>query len=210
MTELLTPDAITKNTLLLYADNGYYSHVIRYLLAEKKIDYQIHYIDEERPEDLADLNPYCTLPVFVHANMVLYEINTIFEYLEDRYHHHKLLPIAPQDKAQVRQLAWRIQKDWLSLGYQLLLHPDSFDQQQAKQAHKKLADSFITIAPLFGQKSFFLSDTLGWCDILLVPLLWHLQQRNFSLPAHLVRPLLDYQQRMFERSSFQQSLRIDG
>lgn len=207
MTEIINLETLPKNQLFLYADDGYDSHVIRYLLAEKKLAYQLSYLVSERPEDLADLNPYRTLPILVHSNIILYEINVIFEYLEERYHHHKLLPDAPQQKAEVRQLAWRIQKDWLSLGRKLLMHPDSFNPVEAKQAKKDLADSLITLAPLFAHKQFFLSDKLGWCDILLVPLLWQLQQVNFSMPTNLVRPLLEYQERMFDRESFRESLR---
>lgn len=207
MTDPVEISNIPKNQLFLYADDGYDSHVIRYLLAEKHLPYEHSYLVSERPEDLAELNPYRTLPILIHADIVLYEINVIFQYLEERYHNHKLLPESPQQRAQVRQLAWRMQQDWLKLGRQLLIHPDSFNQHQAEQAKKQLSDSLITIAPLFSHKSFFLSDTLGWCDILLAPLLWQLQQIDFHLPNHLVRPLLEYQERMFERNVFQDSIR---
>lgn len=201
------PDSIPKNQLVLYADNGYDSHVVRFLLAEKNIAYHHSFLASERPEDLTQLNPYRTLPILVHGDTVLYELNTIFEYLEERYRHQKLLPEAPQQRAQVRQLAWRIQKDWLSLGRELLVHPDSFNKTSAEQAKKQLVDSLVTLSPLFSHKSYFLSDTLNWCDILLAPLLWHLQNINLTLPQHLVRPLIEYQQRMFERESFKQSIK---
>ncbi len=206
MTDIINPNTINKNQLFLYADDGYHSQVVRYLLAEKKLSYRLSYLTSERPEDLAELNPYRTLPILIHADTVLYEINVIFEYLEERYHHHKLLPESPQQRAKTRQLAWRIQKDWLSLGQKLLLHPDSFDEKSAQQAKKQLVDSLTTIAPLFNHKPFFMSDTLSWCDILLAPLLWQLQASNLPLIPHLTRPLLDYQDRMFQRDSFQASL----
>lgn len=206
MTDLST---LPKNQLLLYADDGYDSHVVRYLLAEKKLDYHHSYLVSERPEDLAELNPYRTLPILVHADIVLYELNTIFEYIEERYHHHKLLPESPQQRAHIRQLAWRIQKDWLKLGRELLIHPDSFDEKKEALARKKLSDSLITLAPVFSHKKFFLADELGWCDILLVPLLWQLKQIGLQLPKHLVRPLIEYQDRMFEREAFKSSLKVN-
>ncbi len=210
MTDPLNIAMIPKNQLFLYADDGYDSHVIRYLLAEKNLEYNHSYLISERPEDLAELNPYRTLPILIHADIVLYEINVIFEYLEERYHHHKLLPESPQRRAQVRQLAWRMQQDWLKLGRLLLVHPDSFDKRQAEQAKKKLSDSLVTLAPIFAHKTYFMSDSLSWCDILLVPLLWQLQSSGLELPKHLIRPLLDYQQRMFERQAFQDSLKVDS
>lgn len=205
---MVEPHNIPKSQLLLYADDGYDSHVTRFLLAEKKLEYHCSYLESERPEDLATLNPYQTLPILTHADIVLYEINVIFEYLEERYHHHKLLPDSPQRRAQVRQLAWRIQKDWLVLARQLLLHPDSFDAKTAKMAKKQLSDSLVTLAPLFTHKSYFLSDEFGWCDVLLTPLLWRLKKMRLSLPMHLIKPLIDYQNRMFERVGFQESLRF--
>lgn len=205
----LDSNSIPKNQLFLYADDGYDSHVIRYLLAERKLSYQLSHLVSERPEDLAELNPYRTLPILIHADIILYEINIIFEYLEERYHHHKLLPESPQRRAEVRQLAWRIQKDWLSLGKQLLIHPDSFDQKSALIAKKQLTDSLTTLSPIFSYKKFFMADELGWCDIILVPLLWQLDNINLSMSHHLIRPLNEYKQRMFERESFQESLKTN-
>lgn len=206
MTDLST---LPKNQLLLYADDGYDSHVIRYLLAEKKLSYRLAYLKSERPEDLAELNPYRTLPILAHADIALYEINVIFEYLEERYHHHKLLPESPQQRAQVRQLAWRLQKDWLALGRELLIHPDSFNAAKQAHAKKQLSDSLITLAPIFAHKPFFMSDTLGWCDILLAPLFWQLNQINLDLPTHLIKPLIEYQTKIFDREAFKQSLKTN-
>lgn len=155
---------------------------------------------------MTELNPYHTLPVLQQRDTVLYEINVIFEYLEERYHTNKLLPEAPQERAQFRQLAWRIQHDWLVLGKRLLMHPDSFNKAQATLAKKKLSDSLITLSPLFAHKPYFMADTFGWCDVLLAPLLWRLEEMQIELPRSISRPLLDYQKRIFDRQSFQNSV----
>ena len=193
--------------LILYADDGYDSHVVRLLLEEKKLAYYLSRLHSERPEDLTELNPYHTLPVLQQREIALYEINVIFEYLEERYHANKLLPDTPQERAQFRQLAWRIQRDWLVLGKRLLMHPDSFNKAQAALAKKQLADSLITLSPLFAHKSYFMADEFGWCDVLLAPLLWRLEEMSIELPRAISRPLFDYQTRVFERSSFQKSVR---
>ena len=204
---MIDANDIPSSQLILYADDGYDSHVVRLLLEEKKLAYYLSRLHSERPEDLTELNPYHTLPVLQQREIALYEINVIFEYLEERYHTNKLLPDTPQERAQFRQLAWRIQRDWLSLGKRLLLHPDSFNKAQAALAKKQLTDSLITLSPLFAHKPYFMSDDFGWCDILLAPLLWRLDEMDIVLPPAISRPLIEYQTRLFERKSFQASVR---
>lgn len=204
---MIDANDIPSSQLILYADDGYDSHVVRLLLEEKKLDYYLSRLHSERPEDLTELNPYHTLPVLQQREIALYEINVIFEYLEERYHANKLLPETPQERAQFRQLAWRIQRDWLALGKRLLMHPDSFNKAQAAIAKKQLSDSLITISPLFAHKSYFMADEFGWCDVLLAPLLWRLDEMEIELPRAISRPLFDYQKRVFERDSFQKSVR---
>ena len=204
---MIDANDIPSSQLILYADDGYNSHVVRLLLEEKKLAYYLSRLHSERPEDLTELNPYHTLPVLQQREIALYEINVIFEYLEERYHANKLLPDTPQERAQFRQLAWRIQNDWLVLGKRLLLHPDSFNKAQAALAKKQLSDSLITLSPLFAHKPYFMADEFGWCDVLLAPLLWRLEEMDIELPRAISRPLFDYQKRVFERDSFQKSVR---
>ena len=204
---MIDANDIPSSQLILYADDGYDSHVVRLLLEEKQLEYYLSRLHSERPEDLTELNPYHTLPVLQQREVSLYEINVIFEYLEERYHSHKLLPDTPKARAQSRQLAWRIQHDWLVLGRKLLTHPDSFDKKSAALARKQLSDSLITLSPLFAHKPYFMADTFGWCDVLLAPLLYRLDDMNIALPRAISRPLYEYMTRLFERDSFQQSIR---
>ena len=204
---MIDANDIPSSQLILYADDGYDSHVVRLLLEEKKLAFYLSRLHSERPEDLTELNPYHTLPVLQQRDIALYEINVIFEYLEERYHANKLLPETPQERAQFRQLAWRIQRDWLALGRRLLMHPDSFNKVEAALARKQLTDSLITLSPLFAHKSYFMADEFGWCDVLLAPLLWRLEEMQIALPRAISKPLLDYQTRLFERESFKKSVR---
>lgn len=189
----------------LYGNDGYDSHVVRFLLAYKNLAYSniwVAAIDDE----LAQLNPYGTLPILIGRDVSLYEINIILEYLEERHQAYKLLPDTPKERAMTRTLAWRIQQDWLKLGRILLTHTDSIHQATKDNTQKALTDTLTTLAPLFGQKPYFLSDKLGWCDVLLAPFLWRLPSMGVDLPKHLCRPLFEYQARLFAHPSFQASL----
>lgn len=191
---------------ILYGDDGYDSHVIRLLLEEKQLSYELALVKDERPDELAELNPYATLPILVGRDLTLYELNTIFEYLEERHSAGKLLPDTPKERAMVRQLAWRLQTDWLTLGRTLLTHPDSSNPQTALIAKKSLSDSLTTLSPIFVKHEYFLSESFGWCDVILAPLLWRLPSMGIELPSTLCKPLLAYQDRLFSRPSFKNSL----
>ena len=204
-TMVLTP---TSPTPILYADDGYLCHQVRLALLEKHIEFgEIDIRDSENGlEDLAYINPYNTLPVLVHRELILYQNMVIFEYLEERYHQYKLLPENPAERAKYRQLIWRIDQDWLKLADTLLTHPDSLDVVQAQKARKQLSESLITLAPLFAHQPFFLSDKFGLCDCILASMLYRLDEMAIKLPLHLTRPLHQYMQRLFSRPTFQASL----
>jgi RNA polymerase-associated protein len=42
--------------------------------------------------------------------------------------------------------------------------------------------------------------------VLLGAMLYRLEEMQIELPAHLIRPLLEYQKRIFERESFLSSI----
>lgn len=194
--------------LVLYSHpNDPDSHQVRLLLAEKKIDYRLILVDpQQRPEDLADLNPYNSLPTLVDRELRLYAPLVIMEYLEDRYRQTRLLSDSPMQRAEQRQFAWRISRDWLRLADILLRHEDSLDAKQAADARRQLTDSLISLSPLFGHKPYFMSDQFGWCDCLLAPIFWRLPAMQITLPPALAAPLLAYCQRLFSRPSFVSAL----
>lgn len=197
-----------QNGLFLYAHpDAHHSHRVRLALAEKEVEYTLILVDpNDRPEDLAALNPYNTLPTLVERELRLFESRIILEYLDDRYRQTRLHPDAPAARALVKQYAWRIEKDWLVAADILLTDPSTLDVKKASLARKALTDSLISLSPLFGHQPYFLSDSFGLCDCLLAPILWRLPQMGIQLPSNLAKPLLTYCQRLFERPAFIKSL----
>lgn len=194
--------------LLLYAHpDDLDSHTVRLVLAEKAVPYTLVLVDpDDRPEDLASLNPYNTLPTLIDRQLKLYQTTVIVEYLEERYRQPRLYADNPMQRAEQRQYLWRIQHDWLALAQVLLRHPDSFDPQQAAHARRQLQDSLISLAPLFGMQPWFMQDQFGICDCVLAPILWRLPALEIDLPPALCAPLLAYCQRIFQRPAFVASL----
>ena len=78
-------------------------HAVRFVLAEKAINVEIQNVtDDERPEDLVDLNPYNEILTLVDRELVLYEPQIIMEYLDERFPHPPLMPVDPVARASSR------------------------------------------------------------------------------------------------------------
>jgi glutathione S-transferase len=79
---------------------------VRLALAEKRLEWQGHYIDilrgeQFKPEFLA-LNPKAVVPLLIHDGFVLPESTVICEYVEETFPDLPLYPANPRDKARVR------------------------------------------------------------------------------------------------------------
>lgn len=179
-----------------------YSHWVRLVLAEKGINVDIIEVNPgELPEDLLHLNPYGTFPTIVDRDLVLYEPNIIVEYLDERFPHPPLLPVYPVARAKSRQMMHRIERDW----YPLLRKIETANEREAKTARKQLQDSLISLAPLFGNKNYFLSDEFTLVDCYIAPLLWRLPKLGLELPSS-AKPIKTYAERLFQRPAFKASL----
>ena len=191
--------------ITLYSDaNDHYSHRVRFVLAEKECAVEVVSINpHQKPEDLAHLNPYNTLPTLVDRDVCLYETKIMIEYLDERFPHPPLLASYPVARALTRQYAYRIEKDWCRL-VDTILHDD--DDELVLNARKELRESLISIAPIFAEKPFFMSDEFTMVDVLLAPILWRLPILRIELPEKPCRPLLRYMERLFSREGFVNSL----
>jgi RNA polymerase-associated protein len=174
-------------------------------LAEKGVAVEIINVEKNQyPEDLVALNPYNSLPTLVDRDLVLYETMIMMEYLDERFPHPPLLPVYPVARAQSRLFAHRIQKDWCGLVDTIVAGRSK--ETVIEKARKELREGLITIAPIFTEKEFFMSDEFTLVDCCFAPILWRLPVLGISLPPKSAKPLTDYMNRMFRRESFQASL----
>lgn len=193
------------NRLACYSDPAdHYSHRVRLMLAEKGVEAEIiEVLPGQFPAQLAELNPYLSLPTLVDRNLALYEPQVVMEYLDERYPHPPLLPAYPVSRANSRLLIHRIQRDWVALADRILDARNG--EAERLQARKELRESLTGVAALFAGKPFFLSDEFSMVDCCLLPILWRLPQLGIELPRQ-AKPLLDYMERQFARPAFQASL----
>ena len=196
-----------RSSMTFYSDGAsHYSHRVRIVLAEKGVAVETIDVDlDNKPEDLAALNPYNTLPTLVDRDLVLYEADIMMEYLDERFPHPPLFPVYPVARAQSRLWIFRIQKDWCSLVDSIMAGSDT--SSQVEKTRKNLRESLISIAPIFGEKPFFMSDEFTIVDCCVTPILWRLPVMGIELPkTKTTKPLLDYRDRLFERESVMASL----
>lgn len=193
-----------RSSMTFYSDaKGHYSHRVRIVLAEKGVAVDIINVDpDNKPEDLATLNPYNSLPTLLDRELSLYEPNVMMEYLDERFPHPPLLPVYPVARAQSRLWIHRIEKDWCGLVDTIL----NGTEKEADAARKEFTDSLITTAPIFAEMPYFMSEEFSIVDCCVAPILWRLPVLGIELPEKQCKPLLQYMERLFERDAFQASL----
>jgi len=185
--------------------SSHYSHRVRIVLAEKGVTVDMIEADSAHPPaELADLNPYNSLPTLVDRDLVLYESKVMMEYLDERFPHPPLLPVYPVARAESRLYIHRIEKDWCALVDSILT---SRSENVVTKSTKELRESIMGIAPIFAEKPFFMSEEFTLVDCVIAPILWRLPALGVDIrSSKQSKPLLAYMDTLFNRESFQESL----
>lgn len=192
-----------RSIMTLFSDTSdIYSHQVRIVLAEKGVGVEISYTDPtDLPEDLLDLNPYGTVPTLVDRELVLYKSHIIMEYLDERFPHPPLMPVYPVSRGQSRLMMHRIEQDWYSIADNIMQ-----GKGDVNAARNELREAFLSLAPLFAETPFFMSEEFSLVDCYLAPLLWRLPALGIELTGTGSKEVMTYMNRIFERSSFKASL----
>ena len=195
-----------RSSMTFFSDStSHYSHRVRIVLAEKGVTVDMIEPDAAHPPaELAELNPYNSLPTLVDRELVLYESKVMMEYLDERFPHPPLLPVYPVARAESRLYIHRIEKDWCALD-DAIQHTRS--DNVIKKSTKELRESIMGIAPIFAEKPFFMSDEFTLVDCCIAPILWRLPSLGVDIGnSKQAKPLQAYMDSLFGRESFQESL----
>ncbi|MDI5922019.1 stringent starvation protein SspA [Halomonas sp. LR5S13] len=196
---------VAKRSSMIFYSGGddHYSHRVRIVLAEKGVAVDIVEVtDEQHPEELADLNPYNSVPTLLDRDLVLYESKVMMEYLDERFPHPPLLPVYPVARAKSRLWMHRIEREWCPLVEQI----QRGAKKDAEKARKELRESLVGISPIFEDMPYFMSDEFTLVDCCLAPILWRLPVLGIELPEKQVKPLMSYMERLFDRDGFKAAL----
>ena len=193
--------------MILYSDrDDHYSQRVRIVLAEKDITAEIRESSlEDTPDEILSINPYHKLPILVDRDLALHDPSVMMEYLDERFPHPPLLPVYPVARANSRTLILRIDKEWCPIVDTLI--EAKLSEKELMKLREELLHEISSIAPTFKEFKFFMSDEFTLVDSCLAPILWRLPSIGIKLPVNRhLKPLLDYQKKVFERPGFLDSL----
>ena len=197
---------VRRSSMTFFSDpTDHYSHRVRMVLAEKGVTVDIVDVDpNDKPEDLAEINPYNSIPTLLDRDLVLHESAIIMEYLDERFPHPPLLPVYPVARAQSRLLIKRIELDWAK-NVDLLMAGKGRETVLTR-ARKELREGLVSVAPIFADKPYFMNEEFTLVDCCVAPILWRLQAIDIKLPERQAKPITQYMNKIFERQSFRDSL----
>ena len=179
-----------------------FSHACRFVLRAKEIECDVVFTTDKQVEDVvAELNPYGETPTLADRDLVLYDGVVVNEYLDERFPHPPLMPSDPTTRAQARVMISRLRRDWL----------DDVQNRMAsgvkleRNLGRSLSDGLVAMSNHFSENKYVLGEDFSLVDAYLVALLWRLPLLQVNLPRQGGK-ILDYGNRMFAKSSFQESL----
>ena len=174
-----------------------FSQRCRIVLFEKGMDFEVIDVDLfNKPDDLAQMNPYNRVPVLVERDLVLYESTIINEYIDERFPHPQLMPPDPVMRAKARLILYSFEKE-------LFAHIKVLEKggDEARLAREHVRDQLLKMAPVLAKRKYILSDDFSMLDVAIAPLLWRLDRYEISL-GKTAAPLMKYAERIFSRQGF--------
>ena len=179
-----------------------FSHACRFVLKEKEIECDVVFTTDKQVEDaVAELNPYGETPTLADRDLVLYDGVVVNEYLDERFPHPPLMPSDPTTRAQARVMISRLRRDWLDDVQNRMASGAKLEKNLARS----LSDGLVAMSNHFSENKYVLGEDFSLVDAYLVALLWRLPLLQVNLPRQGGK-ILDYGNRMFAKSSFQESL----
>ena len=196
-----------RTSMALFSDPlDHYSHRVRIVMCEKGVSSEIIDTDSNNlSSEILEVSPYAEMPVLVDRDVCLYDSVILMEYLDERFPHPPLLPVYPVARANCRTLMLRIDREWCPL-IDTLIQGEKSEKEMMK-IREELLHEISSIAPTFKEFKFFMSDEFTLVDCCFAPILWRLPSVGIKLPVNRhLKPLIDYQNSVFERPGFLDSL----
>ena len=196
----------TPSTILYSDRNCHYCQRVRLVLHEKRIPFDLRFVDGELPPDILEDSAYGMIPTLRDRDLTVFFPHLILEYLEERYPHPPLMPEVPTERARIRIFMQQIEQEW-GQAVNRLANPGYSRSHVLRNIRTELRQSVLTIAPIFDIKPYYMSETLTLLDCCAMSILWRLPTLGVDIPrTRQTRALLEYIGRMQETTSFKDSL----
>ena len=95
----------------------------------------------------------------------------------------------------------RIEQDWYSLAARIFR-----GEGDVESSRNELREAILSLAPVFAEMPYFMSEEFSLVDCYLAPLLWRLPALGIELSGTGSKEISTYMNRIFSRSSFKASL----
>lgn len=194
-----------RSSMTLYVNNNnLFCQKIKMVLTEKDIIINaINVQKQNKLKELYELNPYGKVPTLMTKDLVVYETDIIFEYLEERFPYPPLLSVFPLERAQARMLSKRIDQKWIPLLTSIL---NSKNKEKKNTNKLKLLQLLLNLIPILNKQPYLLGKDFTIVDCSLATILYNLSKINIRLPKQAI-PLIEYAERLFIRKSFKKSIK---
>lgn len=194
-----------RSSMTLYVNNNnLFCQKIKMVLTEKDIIINaINVQKQNKLKELYELNPYGKVPTLMTKDLVVYETDIIFEYLEERFPYPPLLSVFPLEIAQARMLSKRIDQKWIPLLTSIL---NSKNKEKKNTNKLKLLQLLLNLIPILNKQPYLLGKDFTIVDCSLATILYNLSKINIRLPKQAI-PLIEYAERLFIRKSFKKSIK---
>lgn len=185
--------------------SGLLSHLVRVVVREKNLaNVNIEFLRPgDENEDLVHLkvDTASELPVLIDRQLVLTDVRTILEYIDERFPHPPLMPIDPAERAAARQAIEEIRGEF----YKMADIIENGSAAKVRAARKSLISGLTGLATSMGRRKYFLGSEISLVDCAMAPVLWRLGSLGVKMPGS-AENLDEYAQRLFARPAFKASL----
>ncbi len=186
------------NELLLYSYwRSSAAFRVRIALNLKQLPYQLRTVDlrkdggEQRASAYRSLNPQQLVPLLCDGETRIAQSLAIFEYLDEAYPAHPLLPSSPKARAKIRALALHIACDIHPLNnlrvLQYLQQPLAIGEPAIQSWYQHwIAQGFAAVEAGLQDfdSAFSLGERPGYLEACLVPQLYNARRFNCALDAY--------------------------
>lgn len=195
----IRPPAANAGLTLYVGPDSLHGDWARLVLAEKDVDTAaIRVIAPGKvDEDFLVLNPAQTLPTLADREGVISGARVIVEYLDERYPHPPLMPLAPAGRARVRMSVQRIEDELFPLAIAM-----AGSGPEANAARRQLTEGLKAGARFFPARGYVLGTDYLLADTAWAVLLRRVQMAGLALPPEAAS-VGAYAARMFARPGFQ-------
>lgn len=172
---------IGKRVVLYGASYSVYVRIVRIVLAEKGVAYDLVPVDvfaqEGLPADYIARHPFGRIPAFAHGSFDLYETTAITRYIDESFDGPVLQPQAPRERARMNQIVAML--DNYAYGpmvwevyVQRAEPPEGQRSDEARIADglEKARRFLIALSDLVGDRPWLASETPSLADFHAAPI----------------------------------------